>query len=86
MVSPDPGVQQQREAVHAAWPSRATRRDRLYAFGFDAFRLAPLLSGKAGSAPVEVDGMTGRLRLDARNRIHRELEWVQIRNGVPSGL
>jgi outer membrane PBP1 activator LpoA protein len=86
MVSPDPGIQQLRDAVHAAWPSRATRRDRLYAFGFDAFRLAPLLSGRSAGAPAEVDGMTGRLRLDARNRIHRELDWVQVRNGVPNGL
>jgi outer membrane PBP1 activator LpoA protein len=86
MVSPDPVVQQQRDAVHAAWPARATRRDRLYAFGFDAFRLAPLLSGKAGGQPIEVDGMTGRLRIDARNRVRRELDWVQIRNGIPTGL
>ena len=86
MVSPDPAVQQLRDAVHAAWPTRATRRDRLYAFGFDAFRLAPLFSGKSAGALADVDGMTGRLRLDARNRIHRELEWVQVRNGVPMGL
>ena len=86
MVSPDPAIQQQRDAVHAAWPARSLRRDRLYAFGFDAFRLAPLLSGRNAGQLTEVDGMTGRLHLDARNRIRRELDWVQIRNGVPNGL
>ena len=86
MVSADPGIQQLRDAVHAAWPARATRRDRLYAFGFDAFRLTPLLAGKSAGQAIDVDGMTGRLRVDARNRIHRELDWVQIRNGVPTGL
>jgi outer membrane PBP1 activator LpoA protein len=85
MISADPVIFQLRDAVHAAWPARTARRDRLYAFGFDAFRLAPLLASKSpGQTPI--DGLTGKLRIDARNRIRRDLDWAQIRNGVPSGL
>lgn len=31
-------------------------------------------------------GMSGRLRLDDHNRIRRELDWAQIKNGAPAGL
>jgi outer membrane PBP1 activator LpoA protein len=30
--------------------------------------------------------VTGRLHLDDHNRIHRELDWAQIKNGVPNGV
>jgi outer membrane PBP1 activator LpoA protein len=30
--------------------------------------------------------MTGKLRLDDQNRVHRGLDWAQIRNGQPNGL
>ncbi len=86
MISSDPAVVQQRDAIHAAWPARSARRDRLYAFGFDAFRLAPLLSGKPPGQELPLDGMTGKLRIDAHNRIRRELDWVQIRGGAPAGM
>ena len=45
MISADPVIFQLRDTIHAAWPARTARRDRLYAFGFDAFRLAPLRTG-----------------------------------------
>ena len=43
MVSSDPTVDQIRDSVRAAWPARTARLDRLYAFGFDAYRLVPAL-------------------------------------------
>lgn len=86
MVSSDPTVVQMRDSVRMAWPARSARRDRLYAFGFDAFRLAPLVSGRTAGQATEVNGMTGKLRIDANNRIRRELDWAQIRNGIPAPL
>ncbi len=83
MVSDDPVTSQIRDSVRAAWPSRTARRDRLYAFGFDAYRLVPALRSKTLSQTGEISGVTGRLLLDQNNRIHRELEWVQLRNGIP---
>jgi outer membrane PBP1 activator LpoA protein len=84
MVSGDPVTAQIRESVRSAWPARTARRDRLYAFGFDAYRLIPALQqGKAGDSDGGMSGVTGHLRLDDHNRIRRELEWAQIKNGVP---
>jgi outer membrane PBP1 activator LpoA protein len=86
MVSADPVTAQIRDAVRAAWPARTARRDRLYAFGFDAFRLVPELKSHSLSATNRMSGVTGRLYLDERNRIHRDLDWAQIKNGVPALL
>src|SRR5271166_5334086 len=86
MISSDPVTAQIREAVRKAWPDRTTRRNRLYAFGFDAFRLVPLLRGKSAGTETAISGVTGQLRIDEHNRVRRELDWAQIKNGVPIGL
>lgn len=69
-----------RDAANAAWPTGGPRRDRLFAFGYDAYRLAMVL--RTPGAPVQIDGLTGELTLDAQHRIHRELNWAQVHNGV----
>jgi len=86
MVASDPVTAQIRDAVRAAWPARTARRDRLYAFGFDAYRLMPALRAKPSAEAGEISGVTGKLRLDDNNRIHRDLDWAQIRNGAPNSL
>jgi outer membrane PBP1 activator LpoA protein len=86
MISSDPVTSQIRNDVRAAWPARATRRGRLYAFGFDAYRLIPALRSKTIDNINGISGMTGRLRLDEKNRIRRELDWAEIKSGVPKAL
>jgi outer membrane PBP1 activator LpoA protein len=76
-----------RDATNAAWPAGGPRRSILFAFGFDAARLAtalrsmPAQSGNATS--LSVDGLTGRLTIAADGHVLRELLWAQIRNGEP---
>jgi len=71
------------DAVHdvarTAWPNNASRRDRLFAFGFDAYRLAIALREHPGSATL--DGLTGHLTLDADRHVRRELGWAQLKGG-----
>ncbi len=86
MIGADPVTAQIRDAVRNAWPTRTARRDRLYAFGFDAYRLVPYLRSKGSGEGQEIAGVTGRLHLDDHNRIRRELEWAQIKNGAPNAL
>jgi outer membrane PBP1 activator LpoA protein len=86
MIADDSVTSQIRDSVRAAWPARAARRDRLYAFGFDAYRLVPMLRSKTAAEGSQISGVTGKLRLDDRNRIHRELDWAQIKNGEPNSL
>jgi outer membrane PBP1 activator LpoA protein len=70
-----------RAAARDAWPTGGPRRNRLFAFGFDAFRLANSLRAAGVNNNVNVDGLTGRLTLDAERRVHRELAWAQLHNG-----
>jgi uncharacterized protein len=86
MVADDPVTAQIRDGVRAAWPARTARLNRLYAFGFDAYRLVPALRSKSPAQASEISGVTGKLHLDNHNRIHRDLDWAQIKNGVPTGL
>ena len=86
MVGNDPVTVQIRDAVRQAWPAGTARRNRLYAFGFDAYRLVPLLRSKSLTGSSEIAGVSGKLHLDDQNRIRRDLEWAQIKNGIPNGL
>jgi len=74
------------DAAHAAWPTGGPRRNRLYAFGFDAYLLAAALHAQGGATQVDVQGLTGRLSLDAERRVHRELVWGSMHNGQPRAL
>jgi uncharacterized protein len=79
-----------RDATNAAWPAGGPRRSILFAFGFDAARLAsqlrslPPQSGNATS--LAVDGLTGHLTIAADGHVVRDLMWAQIRNGEPKLL
>jgi outer membrane PBP1 activator LpoA protein len=84
MVSSDPTTDRIRDAVRSAWPTRTARLDRLYAFGFDAYRLVPALRANSLSESNILAGVTGRLHLDQHNKIRRDLDWSQIRNGTPT--
>ncbi|HEY0745573.1 MAG TPA: penicillin-binding protein activator [Steroidobacteraceae bacterium] len=86
MISHDPVTAQIRDPVRAAWPARTARRDRLYAFGFDAYRLVPGLKSNNPAVSSEIAGVTGKLHLDAQNKIRRDLDWAQIKGGVPNVL
>jgi outer membrane PBP1 activator LpoA protein len=86
MVSDDPVTGRIRDTVRGAWPARTARRDRLYAFGFDAYRLVPALRSKSLAGSAAIDGVTGKLRLDDHNRVRRELDWARIQGGVPAAL
>jgi uncharacterized protein len=86
MIGTDPVSEQLRSAVRNVWPTRANRRGRLYAFGFDAYRLIPTLRNPQSNRAAVVSGMTGRLLVDANGRIRRDLDWAQIHNGRPREL
>jgi len=72
-----------REAARQAFGDSTNRRGRLFAFGYDAFRIATSLQRGVGVNP---QGLTGTLSIDAQGRVRRELEWARIKNGVPTPL
>lgn len=86
VISPDSVSTELRSTLSKYWPARARGNSRLYAFGFDAYRLVPLLkAGKFGSANA-VPGMTGLLSVDSKGRVRRELDWARVSEGKPVSL
>lgn len=71
-----------REAARA-FDDPPARRGRLFAFGYDAFRIA--ISLQRG-APIGPRGLTGTLSIDAQGRVRRGLDWVRIKSGQPVPL
>ena len=70
-----------RAAVHEAWPTGGPHRGRLFAFGFDAFRVQQALRHSGVNGNISVAGLTGRLSLDAQRHVRRELGWAQLHDG-----
>lgn len=86
VISPDAASTQLRSALTRHWPVRARGRGRLYAFGFDACRIVPLLkAGHFGSAHA-IPGMTGLLSIDEKGQVKRELDWAQVSGGKATPL
>ena len=71
------------DAMQEDWAARSRGRLRLYAFGYDAFRLAQQL-GSSGGVAAGVDGLTGMLELDRTSgRVQRSLQFARIESGKP---
>ncbi|HUO82675.1 MAG TPA: penicillin-binding protein activator [Gammaproteobacteria bacterium] len=85
-IAPDAAARALKDTLHNFWPTRADRWSRLYAMGFDAYRLVPLLHNQAEPLAGTVPGMTGVLSMDDAGRIHRDLEWAEFRAGKPHEL
>ncbi|HEX2493847.1 MAG TPA: penicillin-binding protein activator [Steroidobacter sp.] len=83
VISPDAVSTELRNALSKHWPARSRGRGRLYAFGFDAYRLVPLLKAGAFGREHAVPGMTGLLSVDKQGRVHRELDWARVSRGKP---
>ena len=71
-------------AARATRPSARSRvaaaqLTRLYAFGYDAYRLVSELPRHAQRQPGPLPGVSGRLAVDAQGRVRRELDWAQSR-------
>lgn len=73
-------VADMRNALAKDWPGNFAGNSRLYALGFDAYRLVPLLyNTHAIDQPVQ--GVTGLLSLDPGGRVHRRLDWASVDDG-----
>ncbi len=81
VISPDAVSTELREALRKHWPVRARGRGRLYAFGFDAYRLIPLLKAGRFGREHAIPGMTGQLSIDDKGRVRRELDWARVSSG-----
>ena len=83
MLSVESRPAEVREAARAAFGESTARRGRLFAFGYDALRIADALRRNAN---IDPQGLTGKLSLDAEGHVRRDLDWVRIKSGVPVPL
>lgn len=81
IIAPDGLSLETRQTLARYWPDQSERRARFYALGFDAYRLIPIVN--AGGNGQEIEGMTGTLYFDNRNRILRRLPWARMQRGRP---
>lgn len=72
---PGSGLQQ---TLDRYWPQRMERYGRLFALGVDAYRLAGEIQLMHARPATRVDGVTGRMGLDPRRRVQRELTWARF--------
>ncbi|WP_455235388.1 penicillin-binding protein activator [Thiogranum longum] len=75
-----------RKEVESVWPNRTQRSQRLFALGFDAYRVAPWLETLNRPGFSNFAGATGQLTLDQSKQLHRTLVWAQFENGTPQKL
>jgi len=69
------------DVLRSEWAAAGRGRLRLYAFGFDAYRL--LREMNSAVRGIGVSGLTGKLLVAADGRVQRELEWAQVERGRP---
>jgi outer membrane PBP1 activator LpoA protein len=87
LLPADASISEARTLIDAAAGPAGAPRSRLYAFGYDACQLAlALRAGARDPTSVDVAGLTGHLTLDSGGRVHRELTWARIHDGVPAPL
>lgn len=70
-----------RQEVSNQWPQAGGSLGRLYAMGVDAYRLAPRLAQLKALPESRIDGLSGSLSLNAKQRIERQLPWAEFRGG-----
>lgn len=70
-----------RSAASEAWPVGGPKTGVLFAFGFDAYRIAEALRESRSASSLDLSGLTGQLTLEPDGRIHRQLIWAQLRGG-----
>jgi outer membrane PBP1 activator LpoA protein len=86
LLEDDTRIAALRERIGSVWPAATGRRARLYALGFDAYTLVPLLRGSSSGAMSELQALSGTLYLTGSGRVARRLEWARVVNGeVRSG-
>jgi outer membrane PBP1 activator LpoA protein len=78
----DPSYQR----LAAAYPEDFEHLKRLYALGFDAYRIIPHLNALHQLQDTTFEGATGKLRMDAEQRLRRELSWARFKKGQPQPI
>jgi outer membrane PBP1 activator LpoA protein len=72
------------DTVNTTWSRESNGRLRLYAFGYDAFRIASGLRDNVRS--IGLQGLTGELDVSTDGRVTRSLQFARVEGGRPQPL
>jgi outer membrane PBP1 activator LpoA protein len=86
LLATDPSDPLSREQLQVNLSGLERRFTRLYAMGIDAYNLAPRLDWMAAHPGSYLDGRTGRLTLDTRRQVRRELMMARMDAAGPVRL
>jgi len=86
ILSDEEAIAAVRSQVAAVWPAATGRRARLYALGYDAYTLVPLLRGSLPGGLADLQALTGILSLTDAGRVARGLDWARVANGRLRGV
>lgn len=86
VIGEAPRVVEMRSELTRAFGDRMRAQPRLYALGFDAYRLVPALFSGRMLEEMTIAGFTGELSLDREGQVRRELVWARFEGGVPVPL
>ena len=86
ILSNDPSMALLKDSLDLQSSSSAARLPRLAALGIDAYQVIPHLQRLAENNFDRYEGTTGKLSIDAQNRIYRELIWAKFEKGLPVTL
>jgi outer membrane PBP1 activator LpoA protein len=75
-----------RDEITKLWPNSYKRYTRLYALGIDAYYLMLNLNKLMQYPYNGIAGATGIFYIDNYQHIYRQLDWAQIRDGIPYPL
>ncbi len=83
MLLEDDATLELKTSLETYWPQRTSPPwTRFYGFGFDAYRLVPLLYNQPEGFS-SVSALSGELSLGEDGRVRRRLPFAQFRNGRP---
>lgn len=74
------------KATKNLWKENFSQYSRLYALGIDAYKLSTQIPQLLNMPEIGISGMTGVLKIDANNIIHRQLIWGTFENGLATVL
>lgn len=72
-----------RDEITKLWPYSYKRYTRLYALGIDAYYLMLNLNKLSQNPYNGIIGATGTFYIDNYQHIYRQLDWAQMRRGMP---
>ncbi len=86
LLSNDPSMELLRDSLDLQSTSSSSRLPRFAALGIDAYQVIPHLQRLAANDFDRYQGATGKLSIDAQNRIYRQLTWAKFEKGRPETL